>query len=91
MKMREKPNLKTIEEIPLEELESQSLVEGELLMAVIFNAANYMHHIICSNMLHMICSISYAIFQMPFLKEFISFARRRTDYSRMVFQNDNCD
>ena len=62
MKMREKIKLKTIEEIPLEELESQSLVEGELLMAVIFNAANYMHHIICSNMLHMICSISYAIY-----------------------------
>ena len=54
MKMREKTKLKTIEEIPLEELESQNLVEGELLMAVIFNAANYMHHIVCSNMLHMI-------------------------------------
>ena len=44
--MKEKTKLKTIEEIPLEELESQNLVEGELLMAVIFNAANYMHHII---------------------------------------------
>ena len=32
MKMREKPNLKTIEEIPLEELESQVGVEGEFII-----------------------------------------------------------
>ena len=46
MKMREKQKFKTIEEIPLEELESQVLVEGQFIIDW-SHSTNYIDHIIC--------------------------------------------
>ena len=47
MKIKEKTKLKTIEDIPLEELGSGIRVEGELIIAVILYAENHMQHFIC--------------------------------------------
>ena len=78
MKMREKTKLKTIEEIPLEELESQVGVEGEFI--IYCNHSYNIQQIICISscvryvtyhmllyvkydMQHIICYISNALFK----------------------------
>ena len=56
MKMREKTKLKTIEEIPLEELESQVLVEGQFIIDWShFECSKLYRSYHMLKMFHMIC------------------------------------
>ena len=79
MKMKEKSKLKTIEEIPLVELESQIRDEGELS----FDSSLF------------ICSQSYATYHMldmiSHTFSLFSFDSIRVNYSRMVVPNDTND
>ena len=91
MKLGKKTRLKTIEEMPLEELECQIRDEGQFIMVpsmlltdnrdkmCLWRGSYHINHMLD---LH---NVKY-----NFVK-FFSFSGNRTNYSRMVFQIDDCD